>query len=260
MSHLVLFSGGIGSWAAARRLRDQGIAPADLTLLFTDTRSEDADTYRWLHAAADNLGVPVTTIADGRTIWEVFRDVKFLGNSRVDPCSRVLKRDLARRWITEHCDTGTTIVVGIDWTEHHRWDRMQARWLPWRVAAPLCDAPYLTKPQLHAWAAAEGLWQQRLYGLGMPHANCGGGCVKAGIGHFLRLLQADPVRFAEWEANEQALRDQLGDVSILRDRTGDQSRPMSLREARERQEAGASFDLFEIGGCGCMVDEAEPAA
>lgn len=255
VQHVVMFSGGIGSWAAAKRVASR-VGLANLTLLFTDTRSEDADTYRFLRDAAANVGAPLVTIADGRTIWEVFRDVRFLGNSRADPCSQILKRQLADRWLVEHHDpTNTIAYVGIDWTESHRYVRLHQRKLPWRYEAPLCEPPFLSKNDLHDWARREGLVMQRLYRLGMPHANCGGGCVKAGIGHFARLLRADPERYHQWERQEAALRDELGDVSILRDRTGTATTPLTLRALRERIEGGGQVDMFAIGGCGCFVDE-----
>ena len=251
-----MFSGGVGSWAAAKRVADQH-GTEGLTLLFADTKTEDADTYRFMREAAANVGGELVEIADGRTIWEVFRDVRFLGNTRVDPCSRILKRDLCDRWLDENCDPAATVVyVGIDWTEAHRFERLRVRREPWVYEAPLCDAPYLTKEGLHEWAECEGLRKQRLYVMGAPHANCGGGCVKMGVGGFARLLAADPERFGEWETNEQALRRDLGDVSILRDRTGGDTKPLTLRAFRERIEAGQQPDLFDIGGCGCFVDEA----
>ena len=127
MQRVVMFSGGIGSWGAARRVADQ-YGTDGLVLLFTDTLIEDADLYRFLDDAAEDIGVPVTRIADGRTPWEVFADVKFLGNSRVDPCSRVLKRDLADAWLAERYQPENVVVyVGIDWTEVHRFDRMRDR-------------------------------------------------------------------------------------------------------------------------------------
>src|SRR5690606_33520383 len=155
----------------------------DLTLLFTDTLCEDEDTYRFLREAAENVGGELVWLKDGRTIWDVFKDVGFLGNSRVDPCSRVLKRELADHWLSENCDPADTVVyVGIDWTEEHRFIRLRERKKPWRYEAPLCEPPYVMKDELHAWAEREGLRTQRLYRLGMPHANCGGGCVKMGQG------------------------------------------------------------------------------
>lgn len=45
-----------------------------LTLLFCDTKTEDADTYRFMREAAANVGGQLVEIADGRTIWEVFEE------------------------------------------------------------------------------------------------------------------------------------------------------------------------------------------
>jgi len=72
-SHVVMFSGGIGSWAAAKRVAAVH-GTAGLILLFTDTLIEDADLYRFLADAAVNVGGQLVRIAEGRTPWEVFRD------------------------------------------------------------------------------------------------------------------------------------------------------------------------------------------
>lgn len=279
MNHVVMFSGGVGSWAAAKRVAERHGAD-DLTLLFTDTLIEDEDTYRFLREAAANVGGTLVEIADGRTPWEVFRDARFLGNTRVARCSHDLKQKVADRWLTKNCDPAATVCyVGIDWTEEHRfsgspgWDeatpeeRREQKMKPglrrimaekgWRYEAPLCEPPYLAKEQVHEMADREGLEKQRLYRLGMPHANCGGGCVKMGQGGFARLYMQWPERFAEWERNEEALRAELGNVAILRDRRGKRTRPLPLRALRERLEAGAECDLFDIGGCGCFVDMEE---
>lgn len=88
-----MFSGGICSWAAARRVAAT-YGKENLTLLFADTLIEDEDLYRFLEEASADVGVPVTRVADGRTPWEVFRDNRFIANSRVDICSRVLKREV----------------------------------------------------------------------------------------------------------------------------------------------------------------------
>lgn len=257
MSYVVLFSGGIASWATARRVVERH-GTDDLTLLFTDTKTEDEDLYRFLDEAAADVGAPIVKIADGRTIWEVFRDERFLGNSRIDPCSRILKRELSRRWLTEHCDPAeTTLYLGFDWTEVHRFERARAAWLPWRVESPMIERPYRLRAEMLADLAARGIRQPRLYDLGFEHNNCGGGCVKAGQGHFARLLAQFPARYAEWEANEQAIRDDLGDVAILRDRGDGESRPLTLRMFRERIESGQSVSLWDVGGCACFE---EPAA
>jgi hypothetical protein len=261
VTHVVMFSGGIGSWAAATRVAARH-GTADLVLLFTDTKIEDPDLYRFLHEAAAHVGGRLVQIADGRTPWEVFRDVKFLGNSRVDPCSRILKREIADKWLIDHCNPAdTTVYVGIDWSEEHRFTRLAARKAErgWHYEAPLCEPPYILKPQMFELLAAAGIRRPRLYDFGMQHNNCGGGCVKAGVGHFARLLRVLPDVYAEWERQEDTLRGQLGEVSILRDRTGGTSTPLSLQAFRERIEAGHQPDLWDIGGCGCFLDEPEAA-
>ena len=73
MKHIVMFSSGIGSWAAARRLVET-VDPSDVTLLFADTLIEDEDNYRFLHEAASDIGAELVIVADGRTPIEAMRD------------------------------------------------------------------------------------------------------------------------------------------------------------------------------------------
>lgn len=254
-SHVVLFSGGAASWAAARRVVERH-GTDDLTLLFTDTMTEDEDLYRFLDDAARDIGVPVTRLADGRDIWQVFKDERFLGNSRADPCSRILKRQLSRRWIEEHCQPDTTVIyLGMDWTEIHRLERARLAWSPWVVEAPMTEPPYRVKAEMLADLEARGITPPRLYGLGFTHNNCGGGCVKAGRSHFVQLLSVFPARYAEWERNEEDVRQHIGaDVAILRDRSDGDSKPMTLRALREAVEAGVPQPIWEVGGCACFEE------
>ncbi len=59
---VVMFSGGVGSWLAARRVADAH-GTDGLVLLFADTLMEDEDLHRFLDDAARNIGVPVTAPA-----------------------------------------------------------------------------------------------------------------------------------------------------------------------------------------------------
>ena len=256
-AHVVMFSGGVGSWAAATRVAAQH-GTDRLVLLFADTLMEDPDLYRFLDEAAANVGVPVTRIADGRDPWQVFFDERFLGNSRIDPCSKILKRQLAHRWLVTHCDPASTrVYVGIDWTEEHRFTGLRARRAAqgWTYDAPLCERPFLSKGLMFDQLAAAGIRKPRLYDLGFTHNNCGGFCVKAGQAHFARLFRQLPERYAYHEQKEQDIRALLGDVSILRDRAGGENQPLTLRAFREQLEAGEPFDPFAIGGCGCFSDD-----
>lgn len=254
-SHVVMMSGGIGSWATANHVVSQH-GHGSVTLLFADTRVEHPDLYRFLADAAIQLGVPVTTVADGRTPWQVFRDVRMIGNTRVAPCSHILKQIPCRAWLVEHSTpNSTTVYVGIDWTESHRLDDIVRHWAPWSVSAPLCEPPYWSKTELLNAARAVGLNPPALYAQGFPHNNCGGACVRAGLTQWSHLLRVDPERYAKEEAEENATRAHLGkDVAILRDRRGGTTKPLPLTVLRHRLNAGSDIDHQDWGGCGCFTD------
>lgn len=257
-----MFSSGAGSWAAARRVQDTLVVSGDRhTLLFSDVSMEDEDNYRFLReAAADIIGAELVIVKDGRNIWDVFKDDRFLGNTRLANCSKFLKQKPAREWLDANCDpTNTAIYVGIDWTETHRVPAVKKGYLPFTASAPLCDPPYLTKEQILADLRSRGIEPPRLYAMGFAHANCGGGCVRAGQGQFAHLLEVMPERYAWWEAQEQGVREHLNkDVAILRDRRGGTLTPLTLTAFRERHEAKPDLtDRDDIGGCGCFVDMGE---
>jgi hypothetical protein len=261
MKAVSFLSGGTGSWAATRRFKDLN-PDVDLTALFTDVGDgtpfvgEDEDTLRFLDDAVTNLGVPLVRLQDGRNIWDVFWEKKWLGNSGLSHCSWELKTKPALAWVQEHCDPADTVlIVGIDWMEGDR--RLPAivrNWAPFKVVAPLAERPYLGKAQIAKMLADNGLRGPRLTEkLGFAHANCIA-CVKGGQGHWKRVLDVFPDHYRFAEQKEQAFREEFGDVSILKDRAGGTAAPLTLRELRERADAEPDqLDLFDIGGCGCFV-------
>lgn len=264
---LVFYSGGAGSWAAAK-MAAQEFGAENTTLLFTDTKIEHPDLYVFLREGAAQLGCRLVEIADGRTPFEVFRDVKIIGNTRIDPCSRVLKRELAQAWIEKNCDPeNTTLVFGIDSFEYHRFDDGEGRGVRPRYAAlgwphTKCLASYgiFTKPYVLSMIAEAGLPLPELYRKGFPHNNCGGACVKAGRAQWAHLLLNSPETYEKWEKDEAELQRLIGtDSTILRDRRGGQTKPYSLRRFREEVESGEVVvrDLDDWGGCACFYDDAE---
>ncbi|MET7746555.1 hypothetical protein [Streptomyces sp. NPDC005385] len=256
--HVVMWSGGITSWATARHvIHEHGTA--NVTLLFADTLIEDEDLYTFNEQASTQLGVPITRVADGRDPWQVFEDKRWLGNTRIAQCSHALKQEPSRAWLIRHADpANTTVYVGIDWTETERLPAIVRGWAPWTVDAPLTRPPYRDKVQLREEARAAGLIDPRLYCLGFAHNNCGGACVKGGQAQWVRLLNVFPARYARAEAAEVKMRALLGkDVSILRDRTGGTTTPLTLAALRRRvEEKPDQLDLFDEGGCGCFTDAA----
>lgn len=252
---VVQLSGGIGSWASATRIIAK-YGKDNVTLLFADTKIEDEDLYRFLDDIERTTGIAITRIANGLTVWEVFFQRRFIGNTRVDPCSLVLKRELLKAWVSEHCDPATTsIAIGIDWTETHRCERITEGNKPFTVEYPLIEDG-VDKVQCFDELKASSIEAPRLYAMGFPHNNCGGFCVKAGVSQFVALRRHLPDRFEHHADKEQEMRDLLGrDVAILRDRRGGETKPMTLHQLAARMDAGERFPGDEWGACGCALDD-----
>ncbi|MGD2353374.1 hypothetical protein ACP8H2_16975 [Bacillus subtilis] len=257
MKHIVFYSGGIGSWAAAKRVVSL-YGKENVILLFTDTLIEDEDLYRFIDETVNEIGVEYMRITDGRTPFEVYKDVRFLGNSRIAPCSHKLKQEVAEKWIKENYSPDECILyLGIDWTEEHRTKAPRKNWHPYRVEFPMCEEPYITKEEMLRELEQLGIETPRLYKMGFAHNNCGGFCCRAGQGHFANLLKQLPERFAEYESKEEEMRQFLGkDVAMMKKTKNKETFPYTLRQLREDIEAKQKIDMTDIGGCGCFVTDA----
>ncbi len=208
----------------------------------------------------------LTWLVEGRDPWEVFRDKRFLGNSRVDPCSLLTKRELIDAWRDVVADKSEDVFcVGIGPDEAHRYDKLAARHAKagWTYHAPLIGT---TAGEFgpFGYLAAAGIERPRLYRMDYMHNNCGGFCIKAGHAHYQNRLRKQPERYAYDEMFERKLREYLGkDISILSSRIGtDVKQPLTLAEFRRRNEDNPSFDFqYEPGtsGCGCAIDYEEAA-
>ena len=261
-------SGGAGSWGACRRWIDTN-GPDGMVVLFTDVAGEDwtnpnvgedEDTIRFLAEARDDLGVPLAYIRNHRTIWDVFLEKRWLGNSSLAHCSWELKTGPAADWIGVNAPAAERVLVGIDVTEIHRLDAIKANWQPYQAVAPLTEKPMLWKPQLLRMLAGRDIRPPRMYELGFAHSNCPG-CVKGGQSHWARLWNIWPARYLYAEQKEREIRAKLdADVSILKDRSDGKVRTLTLERYRlERLETGQLdlFDGLDEGGCACFTDASQ---
>lgn len=257
---ILQYSGGAAS-AVAGIFAMEEFGKDNVTWLFADTLIEDDDLYRFNADVERVLGVRVTRISEGRTPWEVFFSERMLGNSRADPCSRILKREILDDWRLANSTSADVVFLGMDANEAHRLAGVQNRLAPWIVRSPLIERR-LFKEDVLGILRSRGIKPSRAYEQGMSHDNCGGFCVKAGHGHYVNLLEQRPEVYSIHEAKEEAFRRFTGkDVSILRDRTGGVVRPLTLRQFRERYEQQPeTIDRFDIGGCNCMTPPDEYAA
>lgn len=266
MKYVVNVSGGLSSYEALRRTlaaHDR----RDVEAVFADVRGdstnehdgEDADTYRFLADIERLLDVPITRLVEGRTVWEVLRDERaismLVNGNRVSPCSKKLKRELLDGYVESRYGPDECVqVIGYKWHEQRRMDQIRRFRAPYLVAFPLAEAPYVDDCHIAAALLGQGVEPPRLYQQGFPHNNCGGFCIHAGQAQFALLWRTNPARYAYHEAQEARFHaDVREDVTILRDRRGGESRPLSLREFRQRLEADGEYDAHEWGGCGCFA-------
>lgn len=256
MKHIVFFSGGLGSFFTAKRVIESH-GKENVILLFTDTMTEEEELHRFLRDAEIYFDIEITRIADGRDIWQLFKDEGFLGNSRLAPCSHILKQETAKKWIKERFKPDECILyLGLDWTEEHRTVAPRRNWYPYIVEFPMCKEPYVFKTQMMNDLEMIGIKLPSSYKLGFPHLNCQGFCVRAGQGNFKLLLEHYPDRFAHAEKMEKEVAEHIGkDVTILRKTVNGERVNYSLEELRKDYENNPDvIDGDDIGGCGCFSE------
>ena len=243
-----MLSGGVSSFEAARRCVSV-YGKSSVDLWFADTKIEDEDLYRFLDDCESYLSIPIQRFADGRDVWGLFDDIGIIGNTRMDACSRILKRDLLRKELNKRDHTNTIVAFGLDWTEPHRIERVKTAHSPYECIFPVADKPYLTKVEIVKTCP---ITPPRLTTIGFPHNNCGGFCIKAGHAHFALLLREFPERYAYHEKREKQWQERHGKKNtVLRDRRKGKTTPLSLSEFRQRVAHGL-FDETDWGGCGCF--------
>lgn len=251
--HIVSYSGGLGSFLSAWFLKEQN---KKCRLVFCDTKIEDPDLYRFIDETSDLLGYELVKLADGRTPWQVFEDVKFIGNSRIAPCSRELKTKVFKKWLEANYEEGDCkIVLGFDGSEGHRIERAKKNWLPYEVVTPLEDW-ILTKDKATKVLMQNHIAIPRLYKFGFQHNNCGGFCVRAGTAQFRHLKRVFPDRYEQHAKAEEELLHKIKTTKpFLRKTTEGELAYMTLREFEKELETD-QLDL-DFGGCGCFDDSEE---
>jgi hypothetical protein len=255
MKHIISFSGGMGSFAEAVSCVNK-YGKDNVTTLFSDTLIEDYDLYRFMDDCVAFLECEHIVIKEGRTPFQVFKDVKYMGNTRIDPCSKILKRDFLNNFIKKNWNPKDIEVhLGIDYSEGHRLSRVQDKMHPYVYRSTLVeDGKIIAKD----FSVQFGIEPPRLYKLGLGHNNCGGFCVKAGLGHYKKLLEGDRDQYISFERKEADVYTSTpSTLPFLRKRSGGVVRYLTLKEYREALEQNPNYisenEKQEFGGCGCAL-------
>jgi hypothetical protein len=265
MKHIVNFSGGLCSfWAAWRVVRNVG--PLNTVLLFADTLVESPNLYAFNLQCSELLGVPITRVSRELTPWQLFRQQRMIGNNRFPICSVMLKREPLDEWMLGNFEMDhrqsvmwgehATLHVGFDWTEEHRTVAMRQEHPAWTIHAPMQEGEIWDKCRMQKEAEKLGLLISPAYTNGFAHDNCGGGCVRAGISHWVHVYHHkrptyDEWEFEEWDLAQYLVGEGIEPLSMLKDRRGGETHNLYLRDLRVRIEAGEDLPKHEWGGCGC---------
>lgn len=275
MKRVINLSGGACSFWAAERVAER-YGTSEMVLLFADTLIEDAELYEFNEWTAERFGVPITRVSREMTPWDLFRKQGLIANDRFPICSVMLKREPLDEWHRMNCipknslfGPPDTIYVGFDWTETNRVEDIRNALPDWQIEAPMCEwKPYWDKCKIITELQKLRGSIPRAYADGFPHNNCGRRCVRSGITHFVHLYNTDPEQFLDWEREEARTIKEFaergvsnGHFTVLKDRRGGETKPMSFAQLRERILAGdKTLPKDDWGGCGCGgVMEAEMA-
>lgn len=157
----------------------------------------DNDDQTLINAVEKKLGIDILRIDPagnvrwsgfrGYDIWAVFFSLPFLGNSRVDACSKMLKREAIRKFMGIH--NTNEIYLGIKAEEIDRRLTIFKRYKEIGVKAhmPLYDFPDYFGAIDEVEFCKEYLgYSPKSYAEGFPHNNCGDFCIKSGLKHLRR--------------------------------------------------------------------------
>jgi 3'-phosphoadenosine 5'-phosphosulfate sulfotransferase (PAPS reductase)/FAD synthetase len=249
--NIISISTGLSSALTGERVLKR-FGKDETEFVFMDTLIEDEDNYRFMRECRERWGIPITILTEGRTPYQVAKDKNIIPNQKIAPCTFRLKINLFRNYLQEHhSGEDITIHIGYDYQEMNRIESTEKNYRSygWNVDFPLLWKPYEFRPYPVVVKEDWGIEPPRMYALGYTHANCGGTCVKQGMGDWLRTLKNWPDRYMAAEEWEEAMRDhpKRKDYAILRDQTQGKVCPLTLRELRERHEKNISKDvLFDM--------------
>lgn len=167
MKTYVNYSMGVCSAYIACRLADEGEEPI---CVFSDTKREDQDTYRFGYEVANRWQLKLIDASDGRDLWDYFKQQKMIPARQLAACSITLKVKPSQKFY-ESAEPGR-IAYGYDLGEEDRAERTANRWtlknhtpifpmIEWQVS----------KSEAMGYFLKHGIAIPRMYAH-FPNANC----------------------------------------------------------------------------------------
>jgi len=204
MRHIVQFSGGAAS-AYVAWLVVQEFGTENTVLLFHDTKAEHPDADRFRKQVSKFVGVPITDVSDGRSLWKIIEDRMCLPGFHIPFCTEVLKQKPAEKYYKELDKQGVdyTLYNGLGIEEWRRVQRSVARAeakgrkLRCLLAERNISDKEVKRTIRDEWKIC--LPEPYKY---LKHNNCIP-CFKAGKGHFYKVWRHYPEQFERAKQMEE---------------------------------------------------------
>lgn len=191
-----MFSGGASSSYLAYLVVNE-FGKENTILLHTPTYAESPDADRFRKQVADFLGLPITEVAHGKSLWELIEENNCLPSFHIPFCTTELKIKQSRKF------WNSLKEQGIDFTVHFgygakEWQRVQKQKV--RLEAEGVKSRYLIHekqiPDEFIKNTIKNEWKICLpetYRY-LQHNNCIP-CFKGGKGHFIQVAKYYPEQF-----------------------------------------------------------------
>jgi 3'-phosphoadenosine 5'-phosphosulfate sulfotransferase (PAPS reductase)/FAD synthetase len=236
-----LFSCGAAS-AVATKIAISEANGREILVFRNYVKEEHEDNERFVGDCEKWFGLPVHTVSNdkyGGSIFEVFRQERFVKGPGGACCTKRLKREVRERELLGD----DLLVFGYTADEQERVNRLTDANNGLKVWTPLIEKG-LTKDDCIGMLWRNGIKIPAMYELGYRNNNCIG-CVKGGKGYWNKIRKDFPERFEEMAK----VQEWLGEGSYFW--PGEDGKRMSLRELP--LEAGRYEDEPEVQ-CGIMCE------
>lgn len=202
---VVWLSAGVSSFVAGYLAKDVD------EWIYIDIEDQHPDSMRFIRDCERVIGKKITILSSPyyRTVEQVCTSVRYVNGVNGAPCTRLLKKQVRKRWELDHMTDDLTYVWGMDCDEKHRAERIIEGFPQVKHEFPLIDNN-LTKDDAHGILKRLGIKRPLMYDLGYNN-NCIG-CVKGGAGYWNKIRQDFPEVF-----NQRALMERDIGHSILKE-------------------------------------------
>lgn len=200
MLHIVQFSGGAASALVAKMAADE-YGRENTVLLFNDTKAEHEDAYRFRKQVSDYIGVQITEVSDGRSLWEIIDYNNALPDYFMPFCTRILKLEPTEKYLKQFKPSEYVLYNGFGPDE---WQRVQKSVARTESLGRTVKSLLFEKGINNAKDIIKNEWRICLpepYKY-LKHNNCIP-CFKGGLSHFHKVWKHYPEQFRKAAEKER---------------------------------------------------------